>query len=218
MYTRIIKILAFVFVAAVWTLAAQAQDIILKRTGEELAVKVTSVSDSVIAYIIIDKTDPQAAGIQNTISVSEVAVIKYASGKRLSFVEPLPGDAVPVASPTYSPTYTQRNSPATLTNTDLYLRGRTDATIYYHGYRGAATGTLLVSLVSPLVGLVPAIACSATQPSSFRVVTPDSRMLGNPEYQQGYLREARRIKSRRVWQNWGIAFGVNLALAVLISQ
>jgi hypothetical protein len=211
MYT---KIIAFMLFAGMWVLGAQAQDLILKRNGEELSVKIKAVSDSVITYAITDKDNPQAAEIQNIISVSEVAVIKYASGKRISFVEPLASDVAPARSPAYI----QRDAPTTLTNSDLYLKGRADATMYYQGYRGAATGTLLVGLVSPLVGLIPAIACSSTQPSPYRVVTPDARMLSNPEYQRGYLREARRIKSRRVWQNWGIAFGVNLALVVLVSR
>lgn len=184
-----------------------AQDVILKRTGEKLSIKVKSLSDSLITYATADKTNPTGETLV-VISVSEVASITYESGQRISFVEPLQ----PAPANSYA-----RDSPR-LTQSELFTKGRGDAIVYYQGYKGAATGTLIVSLLSPLVGLIPAVACSATPPSVYRVVTPDSRMLSNVDYTNGYLRESRRIKARRVWTNWGIGLGVNLALVLILAN
>ncbi|WP_353717293.1 hypothetical protein [Dyadobacter sp. 676] len=47
---------------------------------------------------------------------------------------------------------------------DLSIKGQIDAARHYKRYKGAATGTLLTSLLSPVIGLIPAILCSSTNP------------------------------------------------------
>jgi len=99
----------------------------------------------------------------------------------------------------------------------LYVQGQTDATRFYDGYKGAGTGTLIISLLSPLVGLIPAIACSATKPAEVNLGYPDSHLYHNPDYQRGYMRQAKKIKSSKVWTNWFVAFGVNVVLVLATS-
>jgi hypothetical protein len=103
-------------------------------------------------------------------------------------------------------------------NKDMFILGQFDATHYYKGYRGASTGTLVVSLLSPLVGLIPAIACSSTTPKLKNLDYPDSQIFQKIDYQRGYISQSKKIKSKKVWRNWSIALGVNVILVVLSQQ
>ncbi|PJA07180.1 MAG: hypothetical protein COX70_08015, partial [Flavobacteriales bacterium CG_4_10_14_0_2_um_filter_32_8] len=102
-------------------------------------------------------------------------------------------------------------------NEDLFVKGQRDASIYYKGYKGARTGTLITSLVSPLIGLIPAIACSSTQPAEKNLNYPNSSLMKKTDYYNGYTQKSKKIKQGKIWKNWGIAFGVNLAVAILLA-
>jgi hypothetical protein len=100
---------------------------------------------------------------------------------------------------------------------DLSVKGQVDAERYYKKYKGAATGTLITSLVSPLVGLIPAIITSSTTPKLENLGYPDENLFKQANYHQAYTRKAKRIKSGKVWKNWGIGLGVNLVLVLIIA-
>lgn len=122
----------------------------------------------------------------------------------------------------YSDGYEKMMNDSTITTTgtgkDLFIKGQVDAGHYYHGYKAASGSTLVISLVSPLVGLIPAIACSTTTPKESNLQYPDSDLYHKIDYQRGYKMESKRIKSRKVWRNWGIGLGVNLVLAIMMQQ
>jgi hypothetical protein len=99
---------------------------------------------------------------------------------------------------------------------NLFMKGQVDATKYYTKYKGAGTGTLITSLVSPLIGLIPAIACSSTQPREINLGYPNPALMKNPDYYLGYTQKAKKIKQGKVWLNWGIALGVNLVAELLL--
>lgn len=101
---------------------------------------------------------------------------------------------------------------------DLYVKGQIDAERNYVKYKGAAAGTLITSLVSPLVGLIPAIACSSTPPKITNLGYPDEKLFQEKDYHNGYTAKAKKIKKRKVWANWGIGFGVNILLALILSS
>ncbi len=100
----------------------------------------------------------------------------------------------------------------------LFARGEMDALYYYRGYDGAATGTLVTSLLSPLAGLIPAVVCTANPPKQENLDYPDQELFKNQDYRNGYTRAARKIKSRKVWRNWGIGLAVNVVLAIALSS
>lgn len=105
-------------------------------------------------------------------------------------------------------------------NSKEYYRhqGEMDARINYKKYKGAGTGVLVTSLISPLVGLVPAITCSATEPKFDNLGFTDAELMKNPDYSEGYIKKAKKIKQRKVWTNFSIGLGVNiLASIILIS-
>lgn len=98
-----------------------------------------------------------------------------------------------------------------------YVQGTMDAERYYKKYKGAGTGTLITSLVSPLVGLIPAIACSASAPKLSNLGYPDENQFKTQEYYLAYTEKAKKIKKKKVWTNWGIGFGVNLVAVLAIT-
>jgi hypothetical protein len=113
-------------------------------------------------------------------------------------------------------------APTALTNANsvqnLYMQGRTDAARHYKGYTGAGTGTLVTSLLSPLVGLIPAAICSSTEPQESNLNFPDYELMKNADYYNGYTQASKKIKSRKVWTNWGIGLGANLVAIILLSS
>lgn len=103
------------------------------------------------------------------------------------------------------------NSPSEV----LYSKGQADAIKYYDD-AGPGTCTLVISLLSPLAGLIPAIACSSTQPKDKNLNFHNSELIKNLDYHNGYVHSAMKIKKKKVWTNWGIAFGINFIATIII--
>ena len=101
---------------------------------------------------------------------------------------------------------------------NLYSKGVRDASTYYDGSEGAEMGTLVVSILSPVVGLIPAIACSMATPNEANLNYPNSELMKNPEYYKGYTRRAKKIKGGKVWTNWAIGFGANIVAGFVIAS
>jgi len=102
---------------------------------------------------------------------------------------------------------------------DLYAQGQSDASKYYRGYKAAGTTVFVTSiLLSPLVGLIPAALCSTSDPEDINLQYPSSDLMKKSEYANGYHQKAKKIKQGKVWMNWGVAFGINLALVVAIQS
>ena len=102
---------------------------------------------------------------------------------------------------------------------NLYAKGQGDATRYYRGYHGAGTGTFLTAfLVGPIFGLIPAAACSSTTPKQDRLGVPNAMYTQNGSYMSGYTQQAHRIKSRKVWTNYGVGAVLSVAIAVALAS
>ena len=112
----------------------------------------------------------------------------------------------------------QNTSSSRLSSDDPFFDGQSDAAKYYKGDNGGGTGTLITSLLSPVVGLIPAIACSSSHPRDMNLNYPNSDLMKNRAYYNGYTQKAKKIKQGRVWQNWGIGLGVNLTLILLLAS
>jgi len=170
-----------------------AQDTLVLKNKSKMLVEIKQIELNEIKYSSL------TGGVVLSINKEEVDYIAYNDGYKLKVNE--------------KDTLLSKYAPK-----ELYLQGINDAQHYYEGYRGAATGTLVVSLLSPLVGLIPAIACSATTPLEKNLQYPDSKLYHDIDYQRGYVKQAKKIKSGKVWRNWGIAFGVNVILVILMQQ
>jgi hypothetical protein len=77
---------------------------------------------------------------------------------------------------------------------------------------------LFTSLLSPIVGLIPAIATSSSQPNRNNLSFPDEKLMENSDYFMGYTKKAKKIKQGRVWTNWAIGFGANLVAILILSS
>lgn len=179
-------------------IVCQAQDRIIRKTGDTILCRITDASSREIRY----KREDTVNATQYSLLKSHVALIQYQDGHTDSMRE---ASAQPALT-----------GSAAQVMADPYTTGIKDASNNYYGSGAAATGTLITSLLSPIAGLIPAIACSSTTPSRENLGYRDEASLSNPEYTRGYLKEARAIKQRRIWKNWGIGFGINLVLAVFV--
>ncbi len=101
---------------------------------------------------------------------------------------------------------------------ELYVRGKYGAQRNYKMYTPPSVTTLVLTAI-PLVG--PVLGAAFAVPAS--LTTPKIQYLGHPEvplvehrlYYQGYADEARRIKARRVWLNFGVGLGICLGTMFL---
>ncbi|WP_276495953.1 hypothetical protein [Pontibacter litorisediminis] len=210
------KILLSVVAALSLLPALQAQDVITKRTGEKVEAKVLEVSPSEIKY----KRYSNQEGPTYILPKSEIVLITYED--KTSEVFELEDQAASNASASSQTVATSTNQvvyePATkMSSLDMYAKGQADGKMFYDGYKAAGTGTLVASLISPIIGLVPAAITSASSPKEKNWDAPSNQLLQDPDYKSGYQKSARKKKAGKVWVNWGIGLGVNLVLAIIVA-
>ncbi|MEG1498053.1 MAG: hypothetical protein RRX93_02540 [Bacteroidales bacterium] len=95
---------------------------------------------------------------------------------------------------------------------DLCLKAKIDCKNHYKMFRASATGTLFLTILSPIAGLACAIPSSLTPPRIENLGLPDVDMLQEDIYFQAYRSEATRIKNKRNWMNFGIGFGIHIGV------
>ena len=94
-----------------------------------------------------------------------------------------------------------------------YQKGLSDAQKNYKFYKSAATTTFIVSILSPILGLAPAIGGTSGTPN---IITPlNYDLLKNPDYNKGYEYQAKKLRSKKVWNNWLIGTGINIAASII---
>ena len=172
-----------------------AQDIVTKKTGEDVVAKVLEITPSEIKF----KLHENLEGPTYTMAKADVLKIVFENGR----VEVYGVEDV---------------MPAIGNSEGFYAKGQMDAANYYKGYKGASTGTLVSSLVSPLLGLVPAIICSSSKPEEHNLDYPSHELMKEDDYRAGYTQRSKKIKSRKVWTNWGIGLGVNIVVIALFAN
>jgi hypothetical protein len=203
------KVLIFIFAITALN-TTFSQDLIIKKSGDEIKSKVVELTSNEVKYKKFDNLN----GPIFTLLKSEVFIIKYENGTKDIFSEESPKtDAIITNNSTTSKT---TNSSST---DDLFMKGKMDAQKHYDGYKGAGTGTFVTTLiVSPLVGLIPAVACSSTPPKDINLNYPSSELMKNTDYYNGYTQKAKKIKQGKVWFNWGLAFGIELVAIIILSS
>ena len=199
------------------TISAFCQDQLVKRNGEELTVRLTEITDSTVSYKRLDNLE----GPVFIAAKKEILFIRYANGTKEIFdengqVKLTESAPVTIANPDAYTAPSRTVVPVTLSGREMNVQGMTDASRHYSRYTGAGTGTLLPSLlINGLVGLVPAAICSATPPKRHNLGYPSEELMRNDDYYRGYVQQARKMKSRKVWTNWGI--GTVISTVVLIA-
>jgi hypothetical protein len=171
-----------------------AQDLLTKKNGEDISAKILEVDITEIKYKKFDDLN----GPIFTILKSEVLLIRYENGTKDIFVDE------------------EKTGSNLFLNDNPFAQGQSDALQYYKEYKAASTGTLITSLFSPFLGLVPAIVTSSTPPKEINLDYPNKTFLGNPEYVNGYTTKAKKIKQDKVWTNYAIGSGTWLVVATLL--
>jgi len=177
-----------------------AQDIIKKNNGDKLDVQIVATSKSEITYIV--KT------LENKDSIVSI-------DKHLCYSIQKQGQAEEIVFAK------EKEWAMIVTNEDslnTYNEGRSDANIYYTKYKKPGTLVLVTSLISPIVGLIPAIISSATPVKEDNKFYPDLRGAKIDLYYKGYAREAKGKKQSVVWRNWTIGFLTNLCAVLIIRD
>ena len=99
---------------------------------------------------------------------------------------------------------------------EMIAKGKQEATINYRGRKSGAGATIATTvLLTPLLGIIPALACESTKPSFKNLNFPDGTLMQNESYHQAYEQQAHRIKKKRIWRGFGIGSGVWLLIFLL---
>jgi hypothetical protein len=186
-----------VFVLLITSNFCVSQDIITKKTGEDIKSKILEVGISEIKFKNFDNQD----GPTYSLLKQDILIIRYQNGTKDIFNQ----DSI--------------TSQFNTSGSDLFLQGQKDAKKYYKGYQAAGTATLLTSLVfSSVVGLIPAISSSSKEPAESSLDYPNADLMKKAEYYNGYTQKAKKIKQGKVWTNWGVALGINILAIIVVSQ
>lgn len=172
-----------------------SQDIITLKTGEDISSKIVEVGLTDIKYKKFDNVD----GPSFTILKTEVLMIRYKNGTKDVYN-------------TDTKTKTENKS-----NDDMTLQGTKDASSYYKGQNSGQVWTGVTTvLTSPLFGLIPAIACSSSEPQQDNLNFKDAELMKNTAYNVAYNDKAHKIKKNKIWKSYGIGSGIWLLLIILL--
>lgn len=104
-----------------------------------------------------------------------------------------------------------------LSESDLINKARLDAYKNYDGYRGATIGAFISGMACfYLVPIVVPIVLSIIPPSEDNLGIPDVKLAKNPAYLNSYSKTAHRIKSNKVWSNFGYGALTTVGGTILI--
>ena len=145
-----------------------AQDMITMKNGETIRSKVMEVTPNEITY--------KQKGRTFTIKKSDIVMIRYKGGRTEYFTDKTNENK-------------ENNGTAKadtlLRGNDSVMaeRGKEDAKLYYKKYKTAEQWTITTTwLTSPVVSLIPAIACSTTPPKDKNLGCPHPELLNNTAY------------------------------------
>lgn len=107
-----------------------------------------------------------------------------------------------------------------IADSSKYTQGMIDASRFYPKKNTGAGGTFCTTfLLSPLFGLVPALLCSAKEPTLSNMGYPNAELIQDSEYLRGYTEQAHKLKKKKVWTAYGAGAGAYfVVLAIVYSQ
>lgn len=86
---------------------------------------------------------------------------------------------------------------------DTVFKGAVDACRFYDT-KGAQTATFISTFgVGAILGLVPAISISSTNPKDKNLKMPENALKNDVLYNNGYKKQAKKIKQRNTWNGYG---------------
>jgi len=166
-----------------------AQDVITKKTGEDIQAKILENGIYEYKYILFNNPDTSV----KTIFKADVLMVRYQNGKK----------------DIYSGDRRTEYYPDTNYSKALFDKGKEDATRFYHGDDPAVAGTVVTTIVlTPIGGLVPFIACSSVKPKDHNLNAPDLNLIKRKDYHDGYVQRAKSIKNRKLTKFFLISSGI----------
>ena len=186
------------FIAIFTFNVAHGQDKVFLKSGEEIESKILEINIDQLRY----KKYSNLEGPTFVILKNDIHMVIYENGESEIFQNKSISDDLSLNK----------------SDENMFTKGQRDASKYYKGYKGAGTGTLVSSILSPILGLIPAIATSSTTPNYNNLSSPDKKLMENSDYFMGYTKNAKKIKQGRVWTNWAIGFGANLIAILILSS
>lgn len=179
-----------------------SQDVITKKTGEDINAIVTEVNQADIKY---KKFDNQK-GPTFSLLKSDVLMIRYANGTKDLFGQKETEQTnVPVA---------KDNMP----KENMARKGRVDSKRHYKGQNSGANWTAATTILfSPILGAVPAAIGCVIEPTDYNLNYPDSELMKNEEYSAAYVSEARKTKIRKNLISYGVSSVVWVVIISLAS-
>ncbi len=197
------------FFAFLGSNTAFAQDLITTRTGEDIKAQVTEIGLTDVKYRPWDSLE----GVTATVPKSDILLIRYEDGGKEIFEQAEP--AVLSAGKTAG----SGGVVSALNSGNMFMQGQIDAKRYYKGYKDPVACALVGTLVlGPVLGLIPTLAITSTVPQAVNLNYPSESLMRNPQYAQGYVREAKHIKSQKSWVGYAIGAVVSTVIsAILIS-
>jgi hypothetical protein len=166
-----------------------AQDMITKKSSEDIKAKILEVTTTEIKY----KKFEDQTGPTFSILKSDVLMVRYENGSKDVFAGVQSGTS------------------------DMVEKGTQDAINNYKGQNSGAGWTATTSiLTSPVLGLIPAILCSSSEPDASNLNVADRELMKNDAYNRAYREQAHKTKKRKVWRNYGIGSAIWLGLILIL--
>jgi hypothetical protein len=159
------------------------------RSGENILVKVIEVGTAEVKYKKLDNLN----GPVFSMLKSDLLMIKYANGTNEDFSS------------------IKKIEEYNLSGIDPYIQGKNDAQRYYKGDKTAGT-IILISNFIPLVAIIPSlvfcIANTSKIPKDENLNYPSISLMQNEQYANSYRQEAKKIKNKKIWKNFGIGMSL----------
>jgi hypothetical protein len=177
------------------SLSVYCQDIITLNSGDDIETKILEVNNSTIKYKKYKNQD----GPTFTVSKSDILLIRYEDGTKDVFSQ-------------------TSEKPSDMNDSmDMRMKGKHDSQMNYKGKRSGAGWTAATTLVlTPLAGIIPAVACSTSEPSDTNLEYPNTELMKNYDYNMAYVEQAHKTKKRKVWTSFGISSGAWILLIILL--
>lgn len=113
--------------------------------------------------------------------------------------------------------FSQEKPEYELSRLELYKKGASDADSNYIVSKKAKVKTLILSAVSPPLGLIPAIKSTRKELSDTELNFPDKELSQNLDYYLGYTDKAAKIKKKKIWNSYLIGTGTYLVIYTVLS-
>ncbi len=196
------RIVYFILTLGLFTTSIYSQDVITKKTGEDIISKISEITQTEIKYKKFDNLQ----GPTFSILKSEVLMVRYENGTKDIFSEA-----------TNQSTINTQTSVEAISNVDMAEKGKEDALANYRGAKSGAGWTAATTILfSPIIGVIPAVACSSAAPSDDNLNYRDRDLMKNSAYSKAYIDQAHKTKKKKIWTSFGISSGAWALLILLL--